>query len=216
MTTIFTNIQYLPNAQLHGQESLVLLMAFDYQDKTFSLKIPRDASENIPSLVLKVGEALSKHRVRLNAALARMRVKSNAQTTSQLLSEASYVKYQAIVTEPFYCRVNNKRAKNVQTEIVSSLIDDGFKICSSKEELQRGEKLFCRIHSDLLAFSSDARETLLQHQLLSEGYIVPQVNHFMETTYINVIIIWDTYIMGQEKVTHKIVRCLYFMFTVTF
>ena len=153
-------------------------MAFDYQDRRFLLKVPQDESENIPSLVLKVGEALSKHRVRLNAALARMRVKSNAQSTSQLLSEASYVKYQAIVTEPFYFRVNSKCVKNVRTEImISLLVDDGFTLCSSKEELQRGEKLFCRMHTSLLAVSSDAKETMLQHHLVNDGHLVPQVVH---------------------------------------
>lgn len=172
ITNIFVQIYPF---QLHGQVSLVLLMTFDYQDSKFLLKMPRDRSENIPSLVLRVGEALFRHRVRLNAALARMRVKSNARTTSQLLSEAAYLKYQAVTTEPYYVRVNSNQVRNVQAEIVSSLCNDGFIHCSSKEEVQKEKKSFCQLHRNLLAFSPDTKEAVLQHWLLTGGYLVQQV-----------------------------------------
>lgn len=193
-------------------------MAFDYQDRKFSLKVPRDESENIPSLVVKVGEALSKHRVRLNAALARMRVKSNAQCTSQLLSEASYVKYQSIVTEPFSFRVNTKRVKNVRTEIISLLLNDGFTLCSSKEELQKGEKkLFCQIHTSLLVFSSDAKDTILQHQLVNEGHLVPQVyryyrptSNFEESTLFRLIYMYkfSTIVILQDSASYRMIESM--------
>lgn len=151
-------------------------MAFDYQDRKFSLKLPSTCSENIPSAVVRVGEALHRHRVRLNAALARMRVKSTAQTTSQLMPEASYLKYRAVVTEPFYVRINSRRAGNIHTEVVSVLCSDGFKLCrSGREELQNGGKSFCQMDRHLLAFSPDARETILQHRLLKNGCLVQQV-----------------------------------------
>ena len=162
--------------QLHGHEDLVLLMTFDYQSANFSLKIPRSGSENIPSLVLKVAEALCRHRVRLNAALARMRVRSNAQTTSQLMPGASLVNYLAITTRPFYARVCSGAVGNFHSEIAARLFEDGFTLCSSEGEVGEGEKLFCRVHnSRLLAFSPDTRQSLLQHQLLNEGYLVQQV-----------------------------------------
>lgn len=171
--------------QLHGQESLVLLMAFDYQDRKFSLKIPRSGSENIPSLVLKVAEALFRHRVRLNATLARMRVKSNAQTTSQLMSEASYLKYQAVVTEPFYVQVNFNRVQSFEAEIIAPLCSiDGLTLCSSKEEFEKGAKLFRRLRRNLLAFSPDTKETILQHQLLTEGYLIQEVRAYTVLLYL--------------------------------
>ena len=150
-------------------------MAFDYQDKKFSLKLSRTCSENIPSVVVRVGEALYHHRVRLNAALARMRVKSNTQTTSQLMSEVPYLKYRAVVTQPLYVRVNSRRTGNIQTQVLSVLCDDGFMLCSGREELQKGWKSFCQLDRHLLAFSPDAMETILQHQLLNDGYLVQQV-----------------------------------------
>ena len=155
-------------------------MTFDYQDRKFSLKVPRSGSENAPSLVLKVAEALFRHRVRLNATLARMRVKSNAQTTSQLMSEASYLKYQSVITEPFYVRVNNNRIRSFEADILSPLCSEGgFTLCSSREELRKGEKSFYRLHRSLLAFSPDTKETVLQHQLLTDGYLVQQVQFCM-------------------------------------
>ena len=150
-------------------------MVFDYQDRNFSLKLPRGGSKNIPRHVVSVAEALIRHRVRLNAALARLRVKSNAQSTSRLMPEASYLKYQAVINEPFYVRINAKRVHNFHAEIASQLCNDGFTMCSSKKELTSAEKSFYRLHRHLLAFSPNKREAILQHQLLTEGYLVQQV-----------------------------------------
>lgn len=162
--------------QLHGHEDLVILMTFDYQNSKFSLKLPRNGLENIPSRVLKVAEALCKHRVRLNAALARMRVKSNAQTTSQLMSHNLLLKYKAVTNEPFYARVCSGRVGNFQREITSRLNKDGFTLCSSDRELEEeGERWFSRRHRHLLAFSPDTRPFILQHELLTEGYLIQQV-----------------------------------------
>ena len=162
-----------------------MLMAYDYQDRRFALKIPHDRSENVPSLVLKVGEALSRHRVKLNATLARMRVKSNALSTTQLLPEASYLEYQAVVTEPYYTRVNRNKVRNFQVQIVAALRGDGFTLYGSEEELHSGEKAFYHLHRNLVGFSSDVRGSILRHQLLTEGYLLPQV----ETMYKHVSVI---------------------------
>lgn len=161
--------------QLHGQEALVLLMTYDYQHRKFSLKLPRDELENVPSVMLTIARALCKHRVKLSAALARMRVKSNAQTTSHLMAEATFVKYQAIVTQPFHVRINTSKVHDIQSGVISPLCEDGFTVCAGREELNKGGKIFWRQQEMLLAFSPDAREAVLCHPLLSEGVLVPQV-----------------------------------------
>ena len=150
-------------------------MTYDYQDKRFSLKLPQERSENVPSEMMRVAEALYRHRVRLNAALARMRVKSNAQTTSQLMSEAALKKYQDAVSQPFHARVNTSRVCNVQGEVVGPLCDAGLTVCEGRDELVKEGGRFCRQERDLLAFSPDARDTVLHHPLLSQGLLVLQV-----------------------------------------
>jgi hypothetical protein len=166
---------YSRNCELHGQQTLVQLMTYDYQQWKFSLKLPREDLENVPTLMLTVAKALCKHRVRLNAALARMRVKSNAQTTSHLMTEACFAKYQAVVTQPFHVRINASKVHNLQIGVISPLCEDGYTLCASREELKNGEKRFWQQERTLLAFSPDARETFLHHPLLSEGLLVIQV-----------------------------------------
>lgn len=150
-------------------------MAYDYQDKKFTLKVPLDNQKTIPRLVLKIGEALLKHRVKLNAELARMRVKSNAKSTTQLLSETSYSHYQETMTWPYFARVNRSKVHNIHTEIVTSLQIDGFKICSNKDEVVNSNRGFCHLQRNLVAFSADTKESLEEHHLFKEGYLVPQV-----------------------------------------
>ena len=161
--------------QLHGHESLVLIVTYDYQNRKFGLKPPKDGDENIPHLVLKVGEAVLKHRVKLSAALARMRVKSNAQSTTQLLPEAGYLKYLEVMTQPYYTRVNRNKVHNIQADVLSPLQDDGLTVCSNRETLTHSKRAFCHLQRNLVAFSPDLRVKILQYQLLAKGHLVPQV-----------------------------------------
>lgn len=153
----------------------MLIMTYDYQNRKFKLKVPKDGAENVPHLVLKVGEAVLKHRVKLSATLARMRVKSNAQSTTQLLPEASYLKYQDIMTQPFYTRVNRNKVHKIQADVLSPLQENGLTACSSREMLMHSRRAFCHLQRNLVAFSSDLRGKILQHELLTKGYLVPQV-----------------------------------------
>ena len=150
-------------------------MAYDYQQWKFSLKLPRENLENVPSVLLTVANALCKHRVRLNAALARMRIKSNVQTTSQLMTETSFAKYRAVVTQPFHVRINASKIENLKCKVISPLCGDEFTLCGNREEMGKGEKMFWQQERTLLAFSPDGKEAFLHHPLLSEGLLVVQV-----------------------------------------
>ena len=169
--------------QLHGHESLVLIVTYDYQNKRFGLKPPKGGAENVPHLVLKVGEAVLRHKVKLSAALARMRVKSNAQSTTQLLPEASYLKYQDVMAQPYYTRVNRSKVHNIQADVLSLLQDDGLTACSSSEALAHSKRAFCHLQRNLVAFSPDLRGRILQHQLLAKGRLVPQACSLYMHTY---------------------------------
>lgn len=157
----------------------MLIVTYDYQNRKFGLKPPKDGDENVPHLVLKVGEAVLKHRVKLSATLARMRVKSNAQSTTQLLPEAGYLRYQEVMTQPCYTRVNRNKVHNIQADVLSPLQDDGFTACSNRETLTHSKRAFCHLQRNLVAFSPDLRAKILQHQLLAKGHLVSQVCMFI-------------------------------------
>ena len=164
--------------QLLGHESLIIIMAYDYQQLKFVLKLPKgDDAEGISSLVLKVGAAIEKHRVKFNATLARMRVKYSVKSIMQLLPEASYREYQRIMSQPFYARINRNKVTNFQTDIISSLQKKGFTACVNFDKLVETEKGFCHFQRNLIAFSPGFRDTILdlEDQLITEGYLVPQV-----------------------------------------
>ena len=150
-------------------------MAYDYQDSKFSLKLPRDGSENVPAEMLTVARALCKHRVRLSAALARMRVKCNAQSTSQLMSKETLAKYHSTLTQPFHFRINTSIVSSIQCEVVGELCGAGLALCASRDELNSGcGRQFFQQERDLLAFSPDARDEVIHHPLMDRGCLILQ------------------------------------------
>ncbi len=161
--------------QLHGQESLVVIMAYDFQNSQFTLRLPRSGQENISTSVAQVAVALWRHKVKLGATLARMRVKANARTVTELIFDTERRRYQRILTQPIYARVNLQKVCNVQLEVLSVLSSVGFMHVSGKEELCLYTKAMQQSKRDLIAFSPDCWECLSEHWLVSEGYLVLQV-----------------------------------------
>ena len=182
--------------QLLGHESLVIIMAYDYQQLKFVLKLPKGAgAEGISSLVLRVGAAIEKHRVKFNATLARMRVKYSVKSITKLLPEASYRKYQSVMSQPFYARINRNKVTNFPNNIVYPLQKNGFTPCVNLDKLVETEKGFFHFQRNLIAFAPGSRDTILEDQLITEGYLVPQVHKEWEypVTLLDIIIILVQY-----------------------
>ena len=161
--------------QLHGDESLLLLMLFDFQDSKFTLRLGSNHDlESIPEAVAKVAEALWKHRTKLNAALARLRIERDAMRISQLIPNPTTRKiYEANVFSPCYARVNPFKVGNVQTEVVNQLLNEGFVMVASEGDLHRySHKCMCL----LLAFSRGCHGALDVHDLVESGRLVLQVS----------------------------------------
>ena len=162
--------------QLHSHRLLVLIMAYDLQKERFTLRLPRDDVDQIPGSVVKVAQALWQHKIKLSATLARMRVKQNAQSVSQLIPNADIrERYESAFREPCYARVNLTKVDNIQTEVLSVLRDD-YTLVTTQEEFEQQEKSFRHLRRDLLEFSADCRGTLDCKDLVKDGYIILQVH----------------------------------------
>lgn len=153
-------------------------MLFDFQDSKFSLRVRSHEREGIPEPVIRVAEALRHHRTKLNASLARMRVQKDAMKISQLIPDPATRKvYEANVLYPCYARVNPIKVRDVQTEVVNPLFNEGFMMVEDLKDLCKyGHKSVCFLEKDLVAFSHGCRRMLDVHNLVEEGCLILQVH----------------------------------------
>ena len=152
-------------------------MAYDLQKERFILRLPKDDVDQIPGSVVKVAQALWQHKIKLSATLARMRVKQNAQSVSQLIPNADIrERYENAFREPCYARVNLTKVDDIQTEVLSVLRDNDYTLVTTQEEFEQQERSFRHLRRDLLEFSADCRGTLDCKDLVKDGYIILQVH----------------------------------------
>lgn len=150
-------------------------MLFDFQDSKFTLKPQLDRSIEVEKIA-NIADALWKHRVKLNATLARMRVESDASRISQLIPDQKAKEtYEASCVYPCYARVNPIKVRDVQAEVVRQLINDGIKLVDTQNELHKHSKSMCLLQKNLLIFSSSCRRLLDVHMLVENGCLALQV-----------------------------------------
>lgn len=153
-------------------------MAYEFQKERFGLKPPIATRDSYTTdIALRVAEALWQHKVKLGAALARMRVKANAQYISQLIPEKTRPMYERTLNQPFCTRVNMIKVNNVQVEVVSRLRGDGFAVVDSRDHLCLYPRSVYPSQRSLLEFSPDCRPLLSDHELVTEGCLVVQVSN---------------------------------------
>ena len=130
----------------------------------------------LPPKVLQVAEALLRHRVKLNATLARMRVKANVQTIAELIPDDTLKqRYHQSTGQLLYTRINSCRVDNVETDVVSWLESEGIAFVKCKADAVAGVKAAYHLRKDLIAFSSDCRMFLDTSDIVTEGMLVVQV-----------------------------------------
>lgn len=168
--------------QLHSHDLLVLVMAYEFQKERFNLKLPRDDLDKIAPEVVKVGQALWHHKVKLSATLARMRVKSDAQSITELIPNPNVREtYQNSLKQPCYARVNKNKVENPEEEVISVLQSLGYTKVTTGEQLLQQKKSVKQLRRDLLQFSADCRGTLDCIDLVKDGYIILQVPNIILT-----------------------------------
>lgn len=162
--------------QLHNYADLVLVMAYEFQSERFSLRLPREGADILPPEVIRVAVALWSHKVKLGATLARMRVKQNAITVSQLIQDPQ-IRLRLQSAEHLYCsaRVNSVKVKNVHDEIIPKLQSRGVSLVQTCQALHNMSVYQPR--KDLLVFSADYRPSLYANSLVEDDILVLQVRY---------------------------------------
>ena len=152
------------------------MMAYKFQSERFSLGLPREGTDTLPPEVVRVAVALLSHKVKLGATLARMRVKQNAITISQLIQDPQ-VRLRFQSAEHLHCsaRVSSVKVKCVDEEIIPKLQSRGVSLVQTYQELHIGSVYQPR--KDLLVFSADFRPSLYVNSLVEEGILVLQVSY---------------------------------------
>lgn len=162
---------------MHSHEMLLHIMLYDFQSSKFTLQLPDHEVENVPQSVAKVSRALWEHRTKLNATLARMRIKGDALRVSQLITDPLARDIcEANSCYPYYARINNIKVQDIQAEVLSQLCKDGFTLVDSQSDIFKQDKSMCLVKDDMLAFSPDCRENLDMHPLVDSGYFIMQVH----------------------------------------
>ncbi|XP_041096887.1 probable 28S rRNA (cytosine-C(5))-methyltransferase [Polyodon spathula] len=116
---------------------------------------------------------IMKHRARLQAALARLKIKRKVSRNEDLLPKASQAQGKQL---PRYARINT--LKTSQEDVIDYLKREGYTYlgrASSLEELQRlsGKRFYCDLHlPGLLVFP--AKTDLHAHFLYQTGHVILQ------------------------------------------
>lgn len=154
------------------------MITYDFLRTKFAIRPPSsDCSDKIPPLVVRVADALRKHMVKLNATVARMRIKADARSLTELLPVDAQEKYVCALHHPHYARVNVVKVSNISSEVIAKLIADEFSPVHSLSQVSSTPLAFCHGSKDLVAFSPDCRGKMDDHPLVRSGQLILQVRY---------------------------------------
>lgn len=152
-------------------------MAFDFLKHNFNLRPPRRATSNLSTISSRmelIADALWKHRVRLSATLAKMRVIAGARTTTELLPESSQAKHLQLVSKSLFARITNINDA-VQKQILLMLSTAGIVLTNHISQLSQSKRAVVHVTRDLLAFTPDCRMWVYNCDLMQKGILVIEV-----------------------------------------
>ncbi|KAI3353199.1 hypothetical protein L3Q82_019756, partial [Scortum barcoo] len=142
---------------------LAMVMLFDFQDRRFLLRSPREGEEPLQE-VRELESSLQRCKTKLAASLARCRVKQNLQSVSCFLSDAVRTKQHRAKRLPLYAWVNTLKAS--VEEVCEALQSAGLREVKNTPDLVGSA--FCRdpLCPDTLVFPHQLH-TLLRHSGLA-------------------------------------------------
>ena len=162
--------------QLHHYKSLVLVMAYDFQNGKFAIRLPKEEVDNLPINVVKVAKALWEHKIKLGASLARMRVKEDARSVTLLIPDSGIrQRYERTNEIPYCTRMNLGKVNKTHKDILAQLQEEGFTVVQYQRDLCRQRRSVYQPRRDLLIFSPDSRECVDGHELVTNGHLIVQV-----------------------------------------
>ncbi|KAK6172528.1 hypothetical protein SNE40_016163 [Patella caerulea] len=160
--------------ELREEDGLVMVTLCEFQERKFQYRSPHPGEIQNP-LVQQVERAIMDTKTKLNAALARHRIKASARSLEFLLPD-NVRKNDAVKEKmPAYFWVN--QIKSSMDEVMNVLKDDGYKCIPNVIDGAHGEdKVFSIDHHcpDLLVFPAHLIRDLLKNRLITEGHLVRQ------------------------------------------
>ena len=160
--------------------SLLLVMLFDFQQKKFHMKSlqlsSNDLRQNtVPCAVDEISDALLSHKTKLNAALARLRVRADSRDVAGILPEGERNTALLAQSQPLCVRINT--LKTDSESIVRQLEGDGWNVQDDGQDIPIGANsfLFDPVCLDTLLFSAESKAALYCSQFVQEGKLVIEV-----------------------------------------
>lgn len=150
---------------------LVMVILCDYQSRKFQRRTPFQ-DEVLNPVATDVEDAISECKTKLNAALARHRIKASAPSLDHLLPDAVRSKEAIGSKTPVYAWVN--QIKTSISEAIEVFKDEGFTLVNSDEKLTENQFAVDPLCSDVIMFPGEYRDDLVDHDLYKGGKIVIQ------------------------------------------
>lgn len=162
--------------ELREETGTIMVMLFDFQNRKFQRRSPKEDEETNP-FYIQIEEAILKCKTKLNASLARQRIKANAATLDHLLPENVRCKQKVSVGSPQYVWVN--LLKSTLQDVLTQFQDEEQFVQTQTEPTKledfKGKIYYLDPHcDDLIIFPPEFKQTLQQHPLNRDGVIVVQ------------------------------------------
>ncbi|XP_033125980.1 putative methyltransferase NSUN7 isoform X2 [Anneissia japonica] len=151
--------------------SLIMVILCDMISRHFA-KLPKTRDDPIIPYIQEIEEDLIAHTTKLNASLARNRIKFQARSVEHLLPEAVREREKCGSQIPTYAWVNE--LKSSVANVVAELEEDGYQklgCLDLLEEYTFAKDTHC---SNVLVFSAQQREELSAHDLVKSGSLIIQ------------------------------------------
>ncbi|XP_074651276.1 putative methyltransferase NSUN7 isoform X2 [Tubulanus polymorphus] len=157
--------------ELKEEEGAVVVTLYDFQNRKYQKRTP-GINEEPDEVIELIEQALYEDKTKLNAALARSRIKANARSIDYLLPENVRVKEKNSGSVPVTAWIN--LYKTSLSEVVDALKDDRYCMKASAERLKDEQFAVDEYCNDVLMFPADKLETLKHHELVQQNKLIIQ------------------------------------------
>lgn len=149
----------------------IMVILCDMMQRHFMKRRQTTEESTIP-YIQEIEEDLNKHMVKLNASLARNRIKFQARSIEHLLPIKVREREECGTQLPTYAWIN--QLKTSVPEAMDALREDGYSRVSSIERLHDDSFLQDENCSDVVAFPPGSRERLEETDLVKGGQLIIQ------------------------------------------
>ncbi|KAK2148932.1 hypothetical protein LSH36_474g02021 [Paralvinella palmiformis] len=157
--------------EFKDDHALVMVILCDFKQRKFQKRLPLSEDEINP-YICQIEDALYDTRTKLNAALARSRIKARVLSIDHLLPD-SVRKNEKIGSNMHIPGWINLIKTSMET-VLNQLRDEDFVEVQSDTKLSGKSYMLDNQCTDMIIFSYDQRDNIEQHMLVQDGHLVLQ------------------------------------------